>query len=113
MLVTTISSALKPKKTAIIVGASSGIGAALARRLAREGYCLALLARRAEALEEVRKQINVELGAERAQAYPHDATHADAVPELFQAILRDLGSIELVVYCAGRQLPVGLNEYDF
>src|ERR1700687_1242557 len=109
----TISSALKPRNNAIIVGASSGIGAALARRLAREGYGVALLARRAEALEGVRKQINAELGAERAHAYPHDATHAEEVPVLFQTILRDLGSIDLVVYCAGRQLPVALNEYAF
>jgi len=108
-----VSTALKPNKNAIIVGASSGIGAALARRLAREGYGLALLARRAELLEEVRKQINAELGAERAHVYPMDATHTAEAPELFQAILRDLGNIDLVVYCAGRQLPVALSEYDF
>jgi decaprenylphospho-beta-D-erythro-pentofuranosid-2-ulose 2-reductase len=110
---TTVSSALRPPKTAIIVGASSGIGAALARRLGREGYTLALLARRAEALEEVCKQINAESGAERARAYPHDVTQTGEVPGLFQTILRDLGGLELVVYCAGRQLPVALNEYDF
>src|SRR5713101_5655981 len=108
---TTISTALQPPKTAVIVGASSGIGAALARRLAREGYCLALLARRAEALEDVRKQINVEAGSERARAYPHDATHADEVPGLFQDILRQLVGIDLVAYCAGRQLPVAPGEY--
>jgi short-subunit dehydrogenase len=110
---TTVSSALKSSKTAIVVGASSGIGAALARRLAREGYCLALLARRADALEDVRKQINAESGPERARAYPHDATHADEVPGLFQNILREQGGIDLVVYCAGRQLPVAPGEYDF
>jgi short-subunit dehydrogenase len=110
---TTVSSALKPSKTAIIVGASSGIGAALARRLAREGYRLALLARRADALEDVRKQINAEAGLERARAYPHDATHSAEVPGLFQDILREQGGIDLAVYCAGRQLPVALGEYDF
>ncbi len=109
----TVSTALKPSKNAIIVGASSGIGAALARRLAREGYSLALLARRAEALEDVRRQINAEVGAERAQAYPHDATHTAEVPELFQTILRELGGLDLVVYCAGQQVPVARSEYDF
>jgi short-subunit dehydrogenase len=109
----TISTALQQPKTAVIVGASSGIGAALARRLAREGYYVALLARRAEVLEEVRKQIDAECGSERAHAYPHDATHADEVPELFRGILRELGRIDLVVYCAGRQLPVGPGEYNF
>jgi len=110
---TTISTALQPAKNAIIVGASSGIGAALAGRLAREGYSVALLARRAEALAEVCQRLNTELGGQRARAYPHDATDTGAVPALFQTILRDLGGLDLVVYCAGRQLPVALNEYDF
>ena len=44
---------LEPKKRAILVGASSGIGAALAHRLADEGYQIALLARRAEMLESL------------------------------------------------------------
>ena len=110
---TTVSSALRPPKTAIIIGASSGIGAALARRLGREGYCLALLARRAEALEGVCRQINHERGVQRARAYPHDATHTAEVPELFQTLLRDLGRLDLVVYCAGQQLRVAPNEYDF
>ena len=109
----TISTALKPGQNALIIGASSGIGAALARRLAREGFGVALLARRAEALAAVCQQTNAELGADRARAYPHDVTETGAVPELFQTILRDLGSIDLVVYCAGRQLAVALNEYDF
>ena len=110
---TNVSSALQPRKTAIIVGASSGIGAALARRLAREGYSVALLARRAELLEEVCKQINVGTGGDRARAYPHDATQAAEVPGLFQNILRQMGGVDLVVYCAGRQLPVGPSEFDF
>ena len=113
MTTTTVSSAIRPPKTAVIVGASSGIGAALARRLGREGYCLALVARRPEALQAVCTQINHERGAERARAYPHDATQTDEVPGLFQAVLRDLGRLDLVVYCAGQQLRVAPNEYDF
>jgi short-subunit dehydrogenase len=109
-----VSSAIQSKRAAIIVGASSGIGAALARRLGREGYGLALLGRRAEALAEVCAQINTETGAPgRARAYPHDVTHGDEVPGLFQAILRDLGRVDLVVYCAAKQSAVALQEYDF
>ena len=64
------------KTAAIIVGASSGIGAALARRLAREGYGLALLARRAEALDEVCEQINAEAGRAGAGARLPARRHA-------------------------------------
>src|SRR5436190_17015350 len=109
-----VSSAIQSKKAAIVIGASSGIGAALARRLGREGYGLALLGRRAEALAEVCAQINTETGAAwRARPYAHDVTHGDEVPGLFQAILRDLGRVDLVVYCAAKQAPVALQEYDF
>ncbi|MEP7358056.1 MAG: SDR family NAD(P)-dependent oxidoreductase [Anaerolineales bacterium] len=110
----TLSPALVRQRAAIIVGASSGIGAALARRLGREGYGLALLGRRAEALADVCAQINSPAGpAGRARAYPHDVTDGGEVPGLFQTILRDLGRVDLVVYCAARQTAVGLQEYDF
>ncbi len=110
---TSLSSALKPPKGAIIVGASSGIGAALARRLAREGYGLALLGRRAEPLEALCAQINTEAGVLRARAYVHDVTQYADVPAAFQTALRDLGHVNVVVYSAGVLLPVELSEFNF
>jgi short-subunit dehydrogenase len=108
----TISSALQPTPGAMVVGASTGIGAALARRLAREGYQLALVARRAEALDALCAQINGVAGREAARAYAHDVTQGEEVPGLVQTILRDLGRVDLVVYNAGILLPVGLSEFD-
>jgi len=60
---------LSPRR-AIIIGASSGIGAELARRLAAEGYSLALLARRADLLAALCKEINSSAGEVRA-IFPH------------------------------------------
>ena len=112
---TTVSPALKPPKGAIIVGASSGIGSALARRLAREGYQVALVGRRAEALDALCAQINAEAGAGpvRARPYVHDVTQYGDVPAVFQTILRDLGHVDVVVYSAGVLLPVELSEFNF
>ena len=59
-------SELSPIPVAIIVGASSGIGAALAKHLAREGYIVTLLAPEQELLRQVCQQINSELQTERA-----------------------------------------------
>ncbi len=108
-----ISSALQPPRGAVIIGASSGIGAALARRLAREGFNLALLARRGDALDALCKQINTEAGRPIARAYAHDVARADDAPALLQDILRDLGRVDSVIYVAGRQIKVELAEYDF
>jgi len=104
---------LRPRRRAIIVGASGGIGAALARRLAREGYTLALLARRADVLKTLCKEINREAGETRALPYTHDVTDYSSVPSLLQKILADLGGLDLFIYSAGVSLPPGLKKYDF
>lgn len=106
-------STLTPTPVALLIGASSGIGAALARKLAREGYALALLARRVEALNELAEQINGQHGVGRARVYAHDVTQYAEVPVLFQTILRELGRIDVVIYNSGVMPKVALNEYNF
>ncbi len=104
---------LQPRKRAILVGASSGIGAALAQQLAKEGYSLALLARRIEMLEELCAQINREAGETRARPYPHDVTEYETVPALLQKIVQELGGLDLFIYNSGVSHMVGLKNYDF
>src|SRR5260370_26144887 len=94
------------RPAALIVGASSGIGAALARRLARAGYALALVARRADQLERLATEINgaaqlPEGATPRATAYAHDVRDYDDAPALFTRITADLGPLRLAVYAAG------------
>ena len=107
------STPLEQRPRAILIGASSGIGAALARRLAQEGYLLALLARRADNLQALCQEINRAAGETRAVAYVHDVTDFAAIPALFQRILGDLRSIDLLVYNAGVLYPVEFSEYNF
>lgn len=104
---------LSPQKRAILVGASSGIGAALAHRLADEGYQIALLARRAEKLSALADEINSKHGETRAIYYIHDVTDYESVPELLQKIITDLGGLDTFIYNAGVALMVGLKKYDF
>jgi len=108
-----IDSPLDPVPRVVVVGASSGIGEAIARKLAREGYRVALIARRREALDDICKEINQELGEGTAAAYQHDVTKYDEVPVLFQQVLRDLKHIDMFVYVAGMQHRFGFSEYDF
>lgn len=104
---------LKPRRRAIIVGASSGIGAALARRLAREGYTLALIARREKQLRALCDEINAASSEPRARYYVHDVIDYLSVPDLLQRILADLGGMDLFVYNAGILRFVELDEFNF
>ena len=103
---------LTPKPRAIVIGASSGIGAALARRLAKSGYVLALLARREEQLDILCEELNQD-DELRAIAYPHDVTDFDSIPALFQQVLQDLKRLDCIVYVSGVMAPMDLAEYDF
>lgn len=102
-----------PGRRAIVVGASSGIGAATARHLAKAGWRVALLARRADKLAAVEAKIRERHGDEAAFAREHDATDFEAVPGLFDEIVEDLGGLDLLVYAAGTMPEVADDEYDF
>lgn len=105
---------LKPRRRGIVIGASDGIGAALARRLAREGFTLALLARRQEKLESVCNEINQTFKEQRARVYVHDVAEYEKAPELLRRIVADLGGLDLVVFVAGVNYPPGgIEKYNF
>jgi decaprenylphospho-beta-D-erythro-pentofuranosid-2-ulose 2-reductase len=97
---------------ALVIGASSGIGEQLARRLAANGTRVALVARREAELQRVMDEINAAAGEDRAVAVAHDVRATADVPELFQEITRVLGGLDLVIYAAGVMAAVGEDEYD-
>jgi NADP-dependent 3-hydroxy acid dehydrogenase YdfG len=85
-------------RVAIVTGASSGIGAAVARALNREGAHVALAARREAALLEV--QSGMDDGAE-SLVVAADVTERGQVRELVELAGRELGPVEVLVNCAG------------
>ncbi len=99
-------------KRAIIVGASSGIGEALARALAADGCRVALVARREDRLRALAQELNEVANATQALPYAHDVTDFGSVPALFETITRDLGGLDLFIYAAGIMPQVGPEEYD-
>lgn len=100
-------------KRALVIGASSGIGAAVAVQLSREGHRVAVVARREDLLQEVVKSCNEAGGASDALYHVHDVTDFDAVPELFQTVVDELGGLDCVVYAAAVMPRVAKDEYDF
>jgi short-subunit dehydrogenase len=107
------STPLRQYPKVIIVGASSGIGAALAQRLAQEGYLLALLARREDLLKPLCESINENTGETRALYYIHDVTDYDSIPTLYKRIIADLGGLDIFIYNAGISRPAGFKGFDF
>ncbi|MDX9991534.1 MAG: SDR family NAD(P)-dependent oxidoreductase [Anaerolineales bacterium] len=103
---------LKIYRRAILVGASSGIGAELAQKLADEGYLLALLGRRSELLEALCVTINQKHGETRALAFAHDVRDPQAVADLFAEIVKTLGGLDVLIYNAGILQTVRLDEFN-
>lgn len=96
-------------RNGILTGASRGLGVHMARALAREGVNLALAARSAHALEEVREEV-LSLGV-KAVALPTDLTEAAQVEALAEEAERELGSVDLLVNNAGVEFTAPYEEY--
>jgi NADP-dependent 3-hydroxy acid dehydrogenase YdfG len=92
-------------RVAVVTGASSGIGAATAQRLAADGASVALLARRADRLDA----LTATLG-DRALSVPVDVTDPDAVDAAAALVQERLGAADLVVANAGVMLPAPFPE---
>ncbi|MDZ4775024.1 MAG: SDR family NAD(P)-dependent oxidoreductase [Planctomycetota bacterium] len=101
-------------KTALVVGASSGIGAALVKQLVSEGYAVCAIARRRDVLDQLSSEVAASARASggRSIVRVHDVARAEQVPQLFEEIVRDLGGLELVIYAAGIMPKIGSKEYD-
>jgi len=86
-------------KTAAILGVGPGLGAAVARRFAREGFAVALMARREGSATGVREEIEGAGGT--ALPVSADATDPASVAAAFDQIRSNLGAPEVFVYNAG------------
>ena len=89
-------------RVAVVTGASSGIGAATARALAREGYAVALAARREERINELAEEISSAGG--KALAIPTDVSDPESAAALIRTAKEELGSVDVLVNNAGVML---------
>lgn len=94
----------------LIIGASSGIGEALAMQLAAPGRILGLVARRQAALARVAQQVQGRGAA--AVVEVSDAADPQAVPAAWQRLVDAMGGVDAVVYAAGVMPDVGPDEFD-
>ena len=94
-------------RVAIVTGASSGIGRAMALELAKRGYRVAVTARRAGALKEL-----ATIAPQQIFAYPGDVTRRAEIKAIVAVIEADLGPIALAFLNAGVFLPAERQGFD-
>jgi 3-oxoacyl-[acyl-carrier protein] reductase len=93
-------------KTALVTGASMGIGRAIAVALAREGVKLAVVARRRALLEELQKEIG------KLVIIEQDLLSENSIERIAEGALRGLGSVEILVNNAGGSRRFTLESND-
>ena len=94
-------------KVAIVTGAGSGIGKAVAQAFGRESYAVVLAGRRADALDEVAKSIGG-----NALAVATDVTDPQSVAALFAACKQKFGRLDVLFNNAGTGAPGTINLED-
>ena len=92
-----------PTRVAVITGASSGIGEALARELVAEGYRVALLARRLERIADLADEL-----VNGAIAIQADVTDRESVVAAAARVQHELGGADVVINNAGGMLTAPL-----
>lgn len=98
------------RKVAIVTGAGSGVGRAVAVALAEAGYAVALAGRRLEALQET----VVAMGNVPSLAVPTDVTDPESVRALFVATVEKFGRLDLLFNNAGTGAPaIPLEDLTF
>ncbi len=90
-------------KTAVVTGAGSGLGQAIALKLAQEGWRVALVGRRAAALEETARRAGPKAG--RCLVCPCDIRDPAAVARMAEQVLREFKEVEVLVNAAGTNAP--------
>ena len=89
-----------------VTGASSGIGRAVAEKFAKEGWKVAVSARREEILNEMSKNENI-------FSFPLDVTNFDNCKSTFDKILNQFGNIDICFLCSGTYDPKKEHEYKY
>jgi NAD(P)-dependent dehydrogenase (short-subunit alcohol dehydrogenase family) len=92
-----------PRRIAVVTGAGSGIGRAVARALVREGFAVAFAGRRPEPLERAAAEVDPE--GRNTLAVPTDVRDVDAVRALFARVSSTFGRLDLLFNNAGVNVP--------
>ena len=97
-------------RVALVTGASSGIGTAVARRLAKSGAKVAICARRKERLDALAREIEQSTSGAQVWTTACDVRDDVAVARMFEEVRRELGPVSVLINNAGLAKPGPLCE---
>ncbi|MBR5389186.1 3-oxoacyl-ACP reductase FabG [Candidatus Saccharibacteria bacterium] len=104
-------------QVAVVTGASSGLGRQMAEAFARQGANLAILARRIERLEELKKELEK---AYKVKVLPVkvDVTKSNEIDAAAKKVKKEFGKVDILLNCAGSSKDKGAlemndEEWDF
>ncbi|MEV6769999.1 SDR family oxidoreductase [Nocardia sp. NPDC051030] len=102
------------RRKILITGASSGLGAGMAREFARRGRDLALCARRVSNLEELRDELLAAHPGIKVAVRGLDVNDHDAIPKVFEELREELGGLDRVIVNAGlgKGAKIGTGRAD-
>ncbi len=97
-------------RIALVTGGSLGLGLAMATEFAKSGASVAIVARRAEVLEEAKAEIKQAAPAARIETYACDMCDPAAIQAMHRSVESDLGPVDVVVNNAGTSRAMDFME---
>src|ERR1700761_5787748 len=90
-------------RVAVITGASTGLGLAMAKEFAASGGSVAILARKADALAKAKAEVEKAMGKSngKVEAYSCDVAKAEPIADTWKKIIADFGKVDILVNNAG------------
>ncbi|MEP4379272.1 MAG: SDR family oxidoreductase [Alphaproteobacteria bacterium] len=101
-------------RTALITGASEGLGLAMAKKFAESGANVAMVSRSADRLEAGREEVMASVGGNKVkvEAVPCDVTDTDQIAAMWQTVSDSLGDVDILINNAGQHAIGPFLECD-
>ncbi len=98
------------EKVALIIGAGDAIGSAIARKFAQKGLTVCAARRNGDKLTPLIEELTDQ--GHKAHAFSCDARKEDQIIDLFKNIEENIGTLDVVVFNVGANVPLGILETD-
>ena len=93
-------------RSAIITGASMGLGLAMAKEFAASGADVAILARRPEVLEQARATVSATAKGGRVATFVCDVSKADDIQKTYDGVVKAFGKVDILINNAGQSMAM-------